>query len=455
MTQTYLGITSFLAVVIYLVSVFFPSQILTSIYSSIALLLLLFALKKMNGANRFVVLLLLISGSILFLFYNVSFLEALFSFGENLNLLGLFLLIPLFGVLMSEAGYLQALQTALRKREKSRQAHPYRLGYILTAFMGSLLNLGSMPLVYKIGSESFSSFENKKFGLTLLRGFGFCMLWSPYFVNVGLVLILYDLTWQEVGGYGFLIAVVYTILVAVFYPFITFSKEEYIRNDSTSKNNFYYATSPLKGLSFYIIILLFLSVAIEIVLPVNMLTVVSLLALVYPLVWSVSIGMVQGYFQAALHHISHSFERLNNEIGIFITAGFFGEALARSNAGNLLADAILWVSKGIIPLLILILIISVMFLAFIGVHPVIIVSGLGSSLTPEQFGVPPAFMGILLLCAWTLSTQMSPFSGSILMGAHLMKERPWNIVKKNAAFVFTALIVFTLLLTVFEWIQAR
>ncbi|MFB4165939.1 hypothetical protein ACE1TI_19605 [Alteribacillus sp. JSM 102045] len=130
-------------------------------------------------------------------------------------------MIPLFGILMSEAGYLQDLKTVLRKTEEKRQALPYRLSYVMTAFLGSLLNLGSMPLVYKIGSESFSCFENKKFGLTLLRGFGFCMLWSPFFVNVGLVLVLYNLTWQQIGGYG--------LIVAAFFPSIRFSKEEYVQ----------------------------------------------------------------------------------------------------------------------------------------------------------------------------------------------------------------------------------
>ncbi|MFB4165940.1 hypothetical protein ACE1TI_19610 [Alteribacillus sp. JSM 102045] len=226
------------------------------------------------------------------------------------------------------------------------------------------------------------------------------------------------------------------------------------KNESASLNHFGNQSFPLKGLSFYLLLLL-VSFTMEMALPANMLIIVSLLALIYPVVWSICIGLFRQYLQAAYQHVSDSFDRLNNEIGIFITAGFFGQALARSSAGNILAEAILWMSQGLIPLFIVILILSVMLLALAGVHPVIIILGLGNSLTPEQFGVSPAFMGLLILCAWTLSTQISPFSESILMASHLMNERPWIVVKKNISFVLVILMIFTILLSVFEWIQTK
>ncbi|MFZ4452354.1 hypothetical protein [Salibacterium aidingense] len=453
MKHTYLGVLAFSAVFLYLISVFYSPLWMETAYSGIAALLLFFSLFRMRTLNRIVVGLLLLIGSSLFLYYNTSFSNVLQSFGENLNLIGLFLLIPFLGILMSEAGYLQALQAFFLEREKNRPSHPYRTGYLLTASMGSILNLGSMPLVYNIGYESFSTFENKTFGLTLLRGFGFCMLWSPYFVNVGLILILYDLSWSQIGGYGLLLAVLYTIIVWCFFRFTRFSREEWISNKQPVLQSRAAIKHSLHRLLAYIIILLLLSFLLELSLPINMLTSVSITALLYPLLWAGCTGLFQPYVQGGVQHVLSSFDRLYNEIGIFITAGFFGEALSLSQAGEWLSVVMMKGSHGIIPILILLLIGTAMLLAFVGIHPVIIVLGLGSSLNPEQFGVHPPFMGLLLLTAWMIAVQISPFSGSVLMASNLMKVSPWKVIQKNAVFIGSLTIVMTIVLSIIHWLS--
>ncbi|MDQ0299365.1 hypothetical protein J2S78_001785 [Salibacterium salarium] len=453
MIQRYLGVAAFIAVILYLISIFYHSDILHAFYSTIAGLLLLFSIYKMNIINRLIVVLLLMIGSVLFLFYEVSVFVVLKSFGENLNLIGLFLLIPLFGTLMSEAGYLKALQTFLLQREENHKAHPYRMGYMLTAAMGSLLNLGSMPLVYNIGYDSFSSFENKKFTLMLLRGFGFCMLWSPYFVNVGLILVLYDLSWGEIGGYGIVLAFIYTGVVILFFPFSSFANDKQVVNAPSFQKDPEQTKSLLQSFLLYVAILLLFSFIMELILPVNMLTIVSVLAIVYPLIWAYMIKLFQSYIHEAVRHITHSFERLYNEIGIFITAGFFGEALSHSNVGEWLSNVVLQLSQGVIPVFVVILMMTAMLLALLGIHPVIIVLGLGNSLTPEHFGVTPAFMGVLLLSAWMLAVQISPFSGSVLMASNIMRESPWNVVRKNSFFIVTLMVIMTFILSLMKWLQ--
>ncbi|WP_157049771.1 hypothetical protein [Thalassobacillus sp. C254] len=74
--------------------------------------------------NKIVVISLLVLGSLVFFRYEVDMQTIWLSFGENLNLLALFLLIPLYGTLMSEAGYLQALKTAIARRELTKKQGP-------------------------------------------------------------------------------------------------------------------------------------------------------------------------------------------------------------------------------------------------------------------------------------------------------------------------------------------
>lgn len=65
-----------------------------------------------------------------------------------------------------------------------------------------------------------------------------------------------------------------------------------------------------------------------------MLTIVSILALLFPLIWAISIGIVKEYIQTVVQHILNSFDRLKNEIVIFISAGYFGLSLAHTEVGK-------------------------------------------------------------------------------------------------------------------------
>ncbi|WP_375534865.1 TRAP transporter large permease subunit [Alteribacillus sp. HJP-4] len=322
-----------------------------------------------------------------------------------------------------------------------------------TSFMGSLLNLGSMPLVYKIGSESFTEIDKKRFGLMLLRGFGFCMLWSPYFVNVGLVMVLYDLSWQQIGGAGIMAAVLYSMVVAVFFRFTYFKKDTTISNEEKTSKNYYSFRSDLRKLGLYVILLILLSFSLDVVLNVSMLTIVSVLALIYPFIWAAGLRLFQDYIIYMKQQVHSSFTRLYNELAIFITAGFFGKALSISEAGDWLSQIIYILAGETVFWLILLLIGFAMLFAFLGVHPVIIIIGLGSSLTPEQFNVSPAFMGMLMLAAWSLATQISPFSGSVLLASNLINISPWKLVQKNAVFIFTVMMMFTMYLSLLHYLD--
>ncbi|SFL72369.1 TRAP transporter large permease subunit [Salibacterium qingdaonense] len=451
MNNNYLGTASFAAVILYLFYVFVSAVAVQYIFSGVAALLLFFSLFKMSPLNRSVILLLLLIGSSLFYFYDTNYIEVLTSFGENMNLLALFLLIPLLGILMSESGYLQALQAYFLEREKRHASHPYRMGFLLTASMGSILNLGSMPLVYNIGYESFSSFENKRFVMMLLRAFGFCMLWSPYFINVGLILSLYNISWIHIGGPGLVLALIYAMCIPLFFRQTVFQNERRVINQQTQVEDIKTVKHRLMMLGGFVLVLLTLSFAAESLFSISMLASVSLIALFLPVIWSACTGNSRTYIQSGLQHIRNSFGRLYNEIGIFITAGFFGEALSLSGAGEWLSTMMLKGSGGIIPVLILMLIATAVALAFVGIHPVIIVLGFGSSLQPAHFGVEPAFMGLMLLTAWMMAVQLSPFSGSVLMASNLMKETPWTVIRKNVPFIAVMTVVMTTVLSVMEW----
>lgn len=436
-----LGVVCFLTTILYLIHVFIPSNLINTIFSSLAAILLFFSLFIARLSSKVTAIILLSIGTIIFIVQQVETNQILLGFGQNINLITIFLVVPLLGVIISIGGYLTALKQKVQEIEKNRKAHPYALSYVLTASMGVILNLGAMPIVYRIAEESFSSFEKKKMGVVLLRAFTFCMFWSPFFVNVGLVLVLFDVSWSQIGWIGLLMALLYLMISLIFFKKISFSAEESIRFiKDVDPIDSHEVTKKLISLLIWSLALLTTSFLLDYLLNVNMLTIVSILALIFPLIWALSIGILVEFVQTVVQHILNSFHRLKNEIVLFISAGYFGLSLTKTEVGQVVSTFIFDMSYGSVYLMSVLIIIFCVTLAIVGIHPVIVIIGVGSSLSPDLFNVSPAYMAIVLLISWSLATQVSPFSGSVLMTASIIKESPWNVAKQN--FLFVLLLIF-------------
>lgn len=448
-----LGVLSYFMTILYLVDHFFQSEILHFTYSVLGAFLLSCSFLFIPNKNRFIVLALVIIGSICLFIEKVPLSVAIMGFGENTNLLSLFLLIPLIGTFMSTSGYLSALKEKVQEREEKGGQHPYRLSFFLTSTIGVLLNYGSMAIVKRISEESFSSYRDKKITLNIMRGFGFCMLWSPYFVNVGLILVLFNLSWFDIGGYGLLLGGIYLIVSWLAFNKISFSNDPIIeQTDKKDRDSYHQSLVPFFIFS---LVLISLSFLLDYLLEVNMITIVSLLALVLPVIWAIFTKVIRSYIHDVSEQVQYSFIRLKNELAVFVSAGFFGMALSQTDIGLYISGILFDLSFGSVFLLSIFIVGLSIILAQIGVHPVIIIIGIGSSLSPEKFGVSPEYMAIILLIAWTTATQMSPFSGQVLMASRLMDQPPSAIIKQNITFSLILaglLTTTTYLFLIFGWI---
>jgi hypothetical protein len=438
-----LGPLFFLTSLLYLFNVFYYSYTIAFTYSLLAGTLLVFAVFQVRRTNKITSITLFCVGTVIFMTNEVNVSQMVLGLGKNINLLTLFMVVPFFGVIISIGGYLTALRQKVQEQKNNKAGHPYRLSYILTSTMGIILNLGSMPLAYRIAQESFSQFTVKKMGIVILRGFGFCMFWSPYFVNVGLVMVLFDISWSSIGWVGIVIAFVYLAICFVFFSLIRFPQDEEIKPVvSLEKDSFPDSSKKIFALILWSVSLLIVSFTVDILLSVKMLTIVSLLALIYPFFWAAVIGSVGEYIHNIVINILQSFERMKNEIVIFISAGYFGVSLSYTTLGDIISSMIFTWSFGSIYLMSVLIIILSVSLALIGIHPVIIIIGVGSSLSPTLFGVSPQYMAIVLLISWSLASLISPFSGAVLMTSGLINESPWAVARQNMLFVLV--LTFTL-----------
>jgi hypothetical protein len=411
------------------------------IYSLFAAFLLFCTIFFLSNVNRFIVFALILTGSICLILENAGIQKAIFGFGENINLLSLFLLIPIIGTFMSSAGYLSTLKQVVQSKKETIGQHPYRFSFILSATIGLLLNFGAMAIVKRIIEESFSRYQNQKLTLTIMRGFATSMLWSPYFVNVGLVLVIFDVSWIDIAGFGLFLAVIYIAISLMMFKFIAFDNDPVIEQVAQDQKNI--STSSLRPFLTFSVVLISLSFILDLLLHVKMLTIVTLLAIVLPFIWALFSKIFKTFVQDVTEQVLHSFQRLKNELAVFISAGYLGMAMSVTEIGTYLSTFLYQTSFNSVYLLTLLLVILATALAQIGIHPVIIVIGIGSALSPAKFGVSPDYLALVLLVSWTVATQLSPFSGQVLMASKLMEQPTSTIVKQNLLFVCILAIMLT------------
>ncbi|MBB5174376.1 TRAP transporter large permease subunit [Texcoconibacillus texcoconensis] len=440
----FLSIIAYVCTFFYLFEYIFPLSWLGFVYSLLASGLFIYALFHITMLNRIVALTLIIVGTMIFYIEGVALYQVVLGFGENINLLALFLFIPLIGTFLSSAGYLNALQYAIQKRARNGQNHPYKMGFLLLATTGTVLNFGAMSIVKRIADESFTSFHERKLTLHIMRAFGFCMLWSPYFVNVGLVTVLFDVSWFQIGLYGFILALIHGTLSTLMLSRISFDNDPFIEREAQAEDEV--ESYSLRPLILFTMVLLTLSILLDYWLEMNMITIVSFLAIALPLLWALYSNILKQYVQDVSSHIQSAFPKVKNVLAIFISAGYFGTAINNTNMGEWVSTFLDRVSLGSVYFLTLLIIIVSILLAQLGIHPIVIVIGIGSSLSPVTLGVSPEYLALTLLLAWSLATQVSPFSGQVLMASRLINISTFKIAKQNAMFVLLSMIFLSLTL---------
>jgi TRAP-type C4-dicarboxylate transport system permease large subunit len=455
MINTALGIACFTSALSYLVYVFYPAPFLFYTFSSMSCLLLIFSMITARLGNKLAALILMLAGLVIIALEQPTALALLDGFARNMNLIALFVMVPLIGVMISTGGYLTAMRNVLQNR-KAKSLSAYRLGKLLTSSMGIFLNLGTLPIVHRVVSDSTTGYEQKKMGLVLQRAFVFCMFWSPYFVNVGLMLTLFDVTWLQIAGAGILFGTLYLVCSLYFNRRQTFVNDHWIEDVSgTDQLDVTEDKKKLIGLVRWSLCLLFVSLTLDFLTEYPMLTIVTVVALLYPFLWSVTIGVYREYLEQLTQYVQHVFHRLQNEILIFISAGFFGAALSYTQIGQWISEQILFLSQGSVLVFTFLVMLLTIGLAVLGIHPVIIVIGIGGSLSPDIFGVSPVYMAVLMLVSWALGAAVSPLSGIVLMTSNLTNERTSVIAKLNAPltlFMVVLSVIILYALYVLNWI---
>lgn len=230
-------------------------------------------------------------------------------------------------------------------------------------------------------------------GLVLLRGFSNCAVWSPFFAAMGVVLI-------SAPGASLTTLIIYGIPVAL--CGLLMSSWQITRHPEATTTPGY----PLHLGALWIPMLLAVLVIIAHNLwpEVSVITLVTLLSLVFTVLW---LPVKNGSRSPELlaKHVRLGLPRLGGEVTLFVAAA----VLAAGIGALLLSLDIRLAPEHFGPLAAYVTLLVLIALAMVGMHPVTSAVLAGSILMPSVDD--PNLLGITLLLSWSIGVGLSPFSG--------------------------------------------
>lgn len=414
------GVLIFLSFVCTLYTYFIDSNflIVSGILAWVAFLILFSSLKSKKIVS---ILLILSLFSFLFSFVNQYEINFIKVFTVNQYLLAL-----LIGV-----GFLRLI--AIPKKEKSSILPMGKQSFIKTYLgvhlFGSVINLSSLILVadkmYKKAPLSNTQI------VLLTRAFASDAYWSPFFVAFAAAITYapkLDTSTILLNG----------VLLAILAFLITYF--EVIKDKSFNISEF--RGYPLSFETLYLPLILAILVLItnyhfpqiKVIILISSFSILMTL-FILPLKKGLKESIV--LFR---NHLLEELPKMKGELSLFLVAGMFGISVSSILLGLNLSLPFEVFDWQIASLLLLIFI----FLAFVGIHPIITIAIIGDFLS----GVNHTLLALTFLMAWSTTVSTSPFSGLNLTIVARYNFEAKQIFKLNILYAFKMYVICTIFLFV-------
>lgn len=440
----------FILALTYLISVFFPWPWLNLVIMGLLMLIVFLAVTDVKGPSRIIGYTLLAAGAVLLGFYRAPLAVWGQALSRNLYLVVMFSLVPLLGIPIRRGGYMDVLQGFFGQYVRKNH-HFYLLIKIITFLVAVMINVAVIPLIYQMSLASEKSKHTKLLATAIIRGFAASVLWAPSYAAVALIIELTGAQWLQFFPYGLVLGTIFIIYGWLIVWLQEKSgdinadhKDGYVGKHATQHINV--AWGKIGELIFFGAALIGTVVFVSVQTEISTVIVVALISLVYPLLWLAAIRRL-GVFWAEFkqQYFGQNLPKLKNEVVLFLSAGFFSTAVNFSQLGlkvpqllhGLLGDS----SFG----LTLLVLSAVTVTSMAGVHPIITVTILGSTLQPSAYHISANLMALLLTASWSLGVTVSPSSGINIAMSGQVDHSPLDIGPRwNGAYI-AALLLLTLL----------
>ena len=470
---------TFILALLFLGNLFFESELIHELCFVLMIAVMLLSLPAVTGVARVIGFAALGLSVLLLMIYRAPFNVWRQALMGNLYLVALFTMVPILSIPIQHGGYYSALQNFFRSHVHSVRRY-YVLVSSISAFVGVLVNLAVVPLVYQIVQASEFSRNKKLMSSAISRGFTTCMIWAPTTAAVAMVIQISGASWGRFFPLGILCGVICGIIGYVmtmiqergsgiagqdvvedltthFEPSAEAHSDFILKYDRQNPSSETAKLHKIAELAAFSVILMVSIAVISVVTGIQTVIIVSMAALVFPFLWMGIIGRLSVLTnELKTFYFGDRLTKLSNEIVLFVGAGMFAESIAYSNLGNYIPMVLSKLVGDSAFLLSVVVIFGSVILSAIGVHPIIHITIIGSSLQASAFGVTPTYIALLLGVSWSMGITLAPTSPTVITLSGLASRSPVEVgLKWNGLYVLISscvLIVFLTVLRMAGWL---
>ncbi|MFC0273299.1 hypothetical protein ACFFIX_18000 [Metabacillus herbersteinensis] len=428
----------------------FPQTVVEVSVSLLILAVIVGITPMIRGSTLTICLVLLFLAVGLMLYHNASPQEWLQAMRVNITLVALFLFAPLLGIPVRTGGYVEALKIVLSR--KMNDPHFFFLGSkLLTHVLGVVINIGSVSIVYQLMKASTIK-TPRLMANAINRGFISSIFWSPYFSAMALILSQLPIAWTSIVIYMLGLALI-SLLVSFLIerPLIESMDHSNGRKtvDDYEDKELRKAKRKVVELFFLLFLIMAVVLLLEAVISSSIVLIICLVSVVFPVLWCFLTGKRALYREEIKEHIFVGIPRMKKEIVLFLIAGFFSGAFLHSELSGQLVELINGLfgnfTIGIAFFLSLLIVLS----AVVGLHPIVVVTILVTSIKPELIGLSPEYFAVLLLASWGISNTVSPATAVNNLLASLLKVDVFELsIRWNFKFVIIMLFLIPIYLEI-------
>lgn len=409
---------------LYLFNLFLKSSTIDGFNMILMALVLALGLLAVTGTARVIGYFSFIASAVLFIYYHAPLSVWEQALKENLYLVVMFTMVPLLGIPIKHGGYTEALHGVFR-RYVHTDSRFYLLVSIITAFVAVLINVATIPLMHQISQASDKCNDKKLLSSAISRGFATCTIWAPTTAAIALILQFTGAQWPLFFPFGLFLG-----SVAGFVGYVMTRVEE-------KKNNNIAATPVLSEpiywrkvieLSVFGFVLIASIAIVSLVTGILTVVVVAMASLIFPVLWLSIIGKLSVLAEEFTgDYFNESLPKLKNEVVLFVGAGLLATGIDFSHLGNYVPLVLNWLVGDNATLFAIVVIFGGLVLAAVGIHPIITVTIVGSTVQAATYHISPTFMALILAMSWAMGISVSPSAANVIAISGLAERSPLHV----------------------------
>ena len=405
---------------LYIAEAFMPNEYIGLAFNIVAVAVFLFMLPLLDLKSKLFTSGLFGTGVIIHYAVGDSGIGLVEGITQNMALLSILILAPLLSVPLRREGMIDTVVSLLTDIKNNPRNTFYGISLFMLT-MAPILNMGALRIVH--GFIEGIKIPSKLLSRSYYVGFTPAVIWSPFFASVGIVIFYLDITYLSYFATGISFAIVQLVAgILLFRPGKTtevaaaLEKEVRDREITTVKKTNIYI---LIG---FVVLLVLLLITLEQLLEKSMLLLVSIICIFVPLFWM----PIRGNIKIGKEELSRYKSKMVSqkmEICLFLSAGLFGNSISKTPIKQFLEQSIQWSASQSIGILFLFIILFVTLMAFVGVHQIIVVPLILTSLNfAELPNLAVSSVAFMCIFTWMLSSSISPLNALNIIISQCVKR---------------------------------